>query len=132
MPDMQGGAPESSDLGLQVPIAGVTQAELQLCHRLLAACLKISFLWEVLRTLSPSILCFLAPPNPGVVGASPHAVQIQVEMGHPGALASRAGKGIYPCPSRRATSCPSSPLLPLLLLALSYLQGSCHSLLLLP
>ena len=43
-PDMQGGALESSDLGLQVRITGVTQAELQLCHRLLEACLEISSL----------------------------------------------------------------------------------------
>ena len=47
-------------------------------------------------------------PNSGVVGASPHTVQIQVDMGCQVTLALRDGKGI--CPIPRKCSVNSLPL----------------------
>ena len=40
----------------------------------------------------------MVPPNPGVAGASPHAVQIQVDTGCQGTLALGVGNGICPRP----------------------------------
>ena len=77
-------------MGLHV--SWVTWTKLLLCHLLLVACLKISFLWEVLKTQSHSILSSMGHPNPGVVGVSPHDTLIQVDTGCQVTLVSGVGK----------------------------------------
>lgn len=54
-------------------------------------------LWEVLRASCHSIQCSEAPPNPGVVGLSPHAVQIQADSGRQATLALGVDRGSALC-----------------------------------